>query len=360
MKVRLLILFTSLVLLHSFLIVSACSTGNNNETSSNCKTIELDQFTVTDLSGKGRLVTDDVDIMGVVSSLEVTDNGYIAICQNRQDAHVILYNSRTDSSETVMTRGEGPMEMLRVSTMSSDSDGNLWLVGLMDKKVMKVNCNADGSDASVEAVFRLPEDCLRGVTDGEGGIIALHGGNRQSRLIQLDADAHIIDSMGNYPNTKMPDGVCPTNFIFQSDMAFSPDVDKVAIACKSWNYIDIVDRQTKETIGLTLPIDAPIELKSFEAGGAVSYNPAPFWLMFSDVEATRESFFVGYIGAKVESPSDLDKQINSILEFDWDGNPLKILKFSNDVVTFSVSKDGKTLYTVENAPDPALFEYQLN
>lgn len=343
----------------SFWIISACTPSNSQQDKSESKVIELEQFSAIDLSDSGSIVTDDADKLGAVNSIEVVDDGLIAICQNRPDAHVTLYDAKTDSSLTVVARGGGPLEMLRVSSISRDANSNLWLVGLMDRKVMKAKYKDSNEAMSVELTFKLPEDCLRGVTDGKGGIIALPTGLRQSRLITLDSNGQVTDSMGSYPNVEIPADVKPNNLIFQSDIAYSPATNKIALACMSWNYINIVDRETKKTIELMLPIDAPIAFERFEMGGAVSYNPKPLWLMFSGVKVTPESFLVGYIGAKVESPEDFGKQVNSILEFDWSGKPLRMFKFANDVVTFSISGDGKTLYTVENNPDPVLYKYQL-
>jgi len=344
----------------SFLIMPSCVSGDRQDKSSNDRTIELDQFTVVDLSNSGRVVTDNPDILGVVNSIEVINDSLVAICQNRADAHVVLYNLNSNISQTAMTRGEGPDEMLRVSTMSSAPDGYLWLAGMMDRKAMKVRWRDNEERASVEPAFRLPEDCLRGVTNFKGGLICLPAGAHDLRLIEVDASGQLVDSMGCYPKVEMPDGARPNNFIFQSDMGLSPDSCNIVLACKSWNYIDVIDTRTNETINLNLPVDEPIKLDKFEMGQAVSYNPKPFWLMFSGVDAADKSFFVGHVGVKVESPEDMQKNVTSILEFDWNGNPQKRLKLGNEVVAFSVSNDGKKLYTVENAPDPILYEYILN
>lgn len=344
----------------SFVVVTSCSTKDRHDVTSGEKIVNLDQFEVVDMSHSGKLITDNPDILGIVSAIEVIDDSLVAICQNSANAHVILYNLTSDSSQIAMTRGEGPNEMLRVSSMSSTADGDLCLVGMMDKKVMKVRWQDNESRASVVPLFRFPEDFLRGVANSKGGVIGLPTGLHNFRLYETDSDGTLIDSMGNYPNVKMPEGVCPNNFMFQSDIGISPDANMIVIACKSWNYIDVVYPKTKQSICLNMPVDEPIELNKYEIGQAVSYNPKPFWLMFSNVDISDKSFFVGYLGVKVESPEDLNKNMTSVLEFDLNGNPTRRLEFGNELVAFSVSKNGDKLYTVENAPDPTLYEYTLN
>lgn len=342
----------------SLAVVASCTSGDSTDEAKD-KTVTLDQFTVVDMSNAGKTVMDNPDILGIVGSIEAVNDSLIAVCQNRRDAHVTLCNLNNNKSQPVMTMGEGPMEMLRVNTLSSDQQGNLWMVSMGDRKVMKARWNEEGEHASVEPAFKLPDDCLRGVTDLNGGVIFLPVGKHDLRLTKVDASGEAIDSMGSYPAVEMPADLKPSNFMFQSDMALSPDASKLAIACKSWNYIDIIDPNTKESISLTLQIDEPIILDKYENGPVISYNPKPLWLMFSGVDATDKSFFVGHNGTKVESPEDFQKGMTTILEFDWNGNPLRLLKFENDVVAFSVSSDGNTLYIVENAPDPVLYEYKL-
>lgn len=81
--------------------------------------------------------------------------------------------------------------------------------------------------------------------------------------------------------------------------------------------------------------------------------------MFSGVETTPESFLVGLIGKEVKSPEDFDSQINSIMEFDMEGNAGRLFKFNNDILAFTISDDGSRLFTIENNPEPALYEYLI-
>lgn len=344
----------------SLCFVTSCVSGDRHDVNSCDVIVDLDQFTAVDMSNSGRVITHDPEILGIVSGVEAINDSLVAICQNQANAHVVLYNLNSNLSQTAMTRGEGPNEMLRVCSMSSTPNGDLWLVGMMDRKVVKVHWRDNENRATVAPAYRLPEDFLRGVTDAKGGIIGLPTGLHDLRLYETNNIGLTVDSMGNYPKVKMPENVCPNNFMFQSDIGISPDANLIVLACKSWNYIDIIDTQTKQSICLKLPIDEPIELEKYEIGQAVSYNPKPFWLMFSGVEVTDKSFFVGYLGVKIETPEDMQKNMTSILEFDLSGNPLRRLNFGNELVAFSISRDGSRLFTVENAPDPTLYEYTLN
>ncbi|MCM1111000.1 MAG: TolB-like 6-bladed beta-propeller domain-containing protein [Clostridium sp.] len=340
----------------SFAFLTACSTADNTEDIN--RTINPDEFSAVDMAGKGVILTENPEILGIISGIEAINNSAIAICQNRQDAHVIIYNPETDSAQTVIKRGDGPDEMLRVSTMSTGPEGTLWLSGMMDKKVVSVRM--DNGVAVTSPEFRLPEDFLRGATDGNNGIIGLPATRRDCRLARVDQSGQIVDTLGVFPSVESEAEVSPSNFMFQSDIAYLPETEKAVVVCKSWNFIDIVDTRKNETISLTWPLDEPIKLEKFEMGAMVSYNPKPMWLMFSGVDVTPKSIFVGYIGKKVESPEDIDTYSKTILEFDWNGKPVNKYEFENGIVAFSVSADGNNLYTVENDPDPIMYKYSLN
>lgn len=341
------------------ILICASCTNQNTHDDNNKKIIELDEFTTVNLSDKAKLITDDPNILGTVSLIRYINDSIIAVCQSRTEPHVALYNLNTGEVQPAIIKGSGPDEMLRVSTMSVDSSNNLWLAGLMDRKVMKVKWNQNGEKASVEQAFKLPEDYLRGVTDFEGGIIGLPSIPHTKRIITLDSMGELRDSLGVYPIINMPDDVIPNNLIFQSDIAFNPETKKIMLVCRSWNFIDIIDAESKEIINLEYPIPAPIQIERTDFGEAFSYDPKPLWLMFSGVETTPESFLVGLIGKEVKSPEDFDSQINSIMEFDMEGNEGRLFKFNNDILAFTISDDGSRLFTIENNPEPALYEYLI-
>ncbi|MCM1354990.1 MAG: TolB-like 6-bladed beta-propeller domain-containing protein [Staphylococcus sp.] len=349
---------------NSFLyaVAALCLTGcgeGKEETSSNVATFDFNDFQEVDLSATGEQISDDPDVLGIVTNIKVVDDSIIAICQNAREAHVTLYNLNTGQTQIAVKRGEGPDEMLRVTTLSCDADGRLWMSGLMDRKIMTTRWNPDGDEAVTELKIKSPVDLLRGVTDGKGDVYGLPATKYDTRVIRVDASGVAVDSLGGFPNTEMPDSIQPSNFIFQSDMALCPSNGMMAIACKSWNEIDVYSLADGSRIALRAPVDDGIKIEKSERGIGVSYNPRPMWFMFSRVSAGDKSFLVGYIGVKAEKDEDFNRGIGKVLEFDWKGQPVKQYVFGNEAIAFDADFQNGYLYTVENNPDPILMRYKL-
>lgn len=154
------------------LMLISCSPGNN-PTDSEITTFNFADFQEIDLSASEEIITDDADLLGIVRGIAVVNDSIIAICQNSADSHVVLYNLKSGEKQIAIKRGEGPTEMLSVTSLSTDKDGCLWISGLMDKKIMTSRWNDDGDNAISELKYRSCEDLLRGVSDGNGGILGL-------------------------------------------------------------------------------------------------------------------------------------------------------------------------------------------
>lgn len=320
---------------------------------------DFDDFLQVDLSSKGDCICDNPDILGIVTNIKVLNDSIIAISQHSSQLHVILYNINTGKWQTAIKKGEGPKEMLNVTSLSSDKDGQLWMSSLMDRKIMTAKWNDTGVDGIADFKMRSSYDLLRGISDGQDGIIGLPASERNLRIIHLNPDGIPIDSLSKFPNTVLPDSISPNNFIFQADLAYCSQNKKLAIANKSWNMIEIFSMSDDNHISLKAPIKDDIKIVRYNRRNGVSYNPDPLWFIFSQLSACEQSFMVGYVGVKPEQAEDFDRQISQLLEFDWYGKPLKRYLLNSEALAFDVDFKNNTIYTVEYNPDPILVKYDL-
>ena len=268
------------------------------------------------------------------------------------DDHVILYNINSGAKQLVVNRGAGPLEMAAVSSLSTDEDGKLWLSGMRDGKVISAEWNPNGDQAIINLAFKTQDDMMRGVTDGKGGLIALPVTPKSIRAVHLNDQGFPVDTLGAFPTTDAADPGTLNNLIIQSDLAYSPTHEKLVIASKSWNGLDIYSLDGKNSINLKAPIKDDIKFVTNSVGDNTMVTPAPLWFTFSDVKPGPDSFVVGSILVKVEKEDDFDRNINSILEFDWDGNPLHKYNLAEETTTFDVDFKNGYIYYVVNRPDP--------
>ena len=337
--------------------ITACAGGGNVTSDDNA--ISFDDFKEVDLSSRAEVITDNPDILGIVTNVKVVNDSIIAITLHSSAEQVILYNLKSGEKQAVVRRGEGPDEMLSVSSLSVLSGDTLWMSGMMDRKVMTACWNPAGSKALTELRFTGEEDLLRGVADGKGGVIGLPARGDSVRLLVLDSNGNRTDSLGVFPAAAMPEGAMPNNFLFQADIAYCPENGRLAVSNRSWNEIEIYSLPTREPVVITIPIDGKIEIVGQDRGMGVSYNPSPFWLISSGVSAMPDSFAVGYIGVMVKNDEDFMRHIGSLLEFDWEGKPKRRFMLGEEAVAFDFDSKNGYLYTIENRPEATLVRYKL-
>lgn len=350
-------------MIRTFLSVLLCSImfGCVDKTQSDMigQKFKLDDFKEVAL-GRGERLTDDPEILGVSKEIRVVSDSVIAISKLRSPISIAMYNIRKNSYKNVIRKGIGPDEILNVTSMSRDGAGNVWLAGYGDRKVVKANWDSQEENRATIEIMPSPEDELyKAVTDSRGGLIGLPTFFRESRVLLIDSCGFAIDSLGSFPKIEMADSIKPTNLIFQADLAYSPKVNKIVLSNKSVNEINIYSPEDKETKKLIGPVQAEIAVKSNDAGFGYVMSLTPLWLMFSGVTASDDCFAVGYIGVEIKNQDDFQRESNSILEFDWDGRPLRRFVPENEFVAFDIDFENGYLYTIENRPEPELIRYKL-
>lgn len=320
---------------------------------------DVESFPTVETAGKGVVIPDISESLGKAHGICVVNDSIAAVLQNGSE-EVILVNLRSGKSQVAVRKGEAPLDMLWATSMSVDPEGKLWITGGMDKKVMNASWNPDGEEAITELAFRSSEDILRGVTDGKGGIVGLPATAEPVRITHMDGEGNAIHSFGSFPSAEMPDSVKPNNYIFQADLAYSGSKRKAVVANMSWNQIGIYSElEGKDDIEMRANIDDNIHIETMANGSVSMSMPKPFWLMYSQARAFESSFMVGYIGVEVKSDSDMDRNIKYILEFDWDGKPLRKYSFEREIISFDFDEKNGILFTIENNPDPVIMKYEV-
>jgi len=320
----------------------------------------LDDFKTVDLAESAEVVVTDPDIVGIVKEVRVVNDSIIALSQVKSDINVILYNLNSDKYQVANRRGAGPLELTNVGTLSVNGNGDLIMAGVFDRKIISARWNPNGDDALTEFKFSPDEDYLRAVAGSCDNIIALSSPLHNKRLIVVDGNGQLVDSLGSFPSVSLPDSVMPTNFMFQADLAFSPKADKVAVSTMSWNEISICNLNDKDKeIILKGPVFPELKIVSYGGSMGIGYSPSPLWFMFFGACASEDSFAVGFIGVEARTETDFNRGINSILEFDWEGNPQRRFILPMEATAFDIDYSNNILYTIENLPDPTLVRYNL-
>lgn len=334
-------------------------TGSDTRNGDN-NSFSFDDFTEVTLDSlQGTVLTDDVDFGRGVAIRAVNDS-ILAVRVIRSENQVVMYNQKTGRNQAAIATGSGPLEMLRVAGMSVSSDGRLWAVGSGDKKVVSVQWCDTADHATPVLHFAAGNGLLNGVTDSRGGIVALPAFDSDARVALLDGEGAVTATLGDYPQVGLPDSVKADNIKFQADIAYSPDRNAVVVSNKSWAEIEIYNLDDSTTLRLRGPVAVDAKIVGQDTPMGTMYAQKPMWIVFDGITAGSESFYVGYIGVKIQSEQDLDRTISRILEFDYDGKPVRCFTFSHDITAFDVDSENNAIYTIENRPEPTIVKYPIN
>lgn len=348
-----------LVVLGLIFLFTGCKNGKT-DINPGTNVFVLEDFKTVDLAESAEIITTDPDIIGKVKEVRVVNDSIIALSQVQSDVNVVLYNLNSGKYQVANRRGAGPLELTNVGSLSVDGNGNLIMAGVFDRKIISARWNPDGDNAFTELTSSPDDDCLRAVAGQGDSFIALSSPLHNKRMIIFGSDGQPVDSLGSFPSVTLPDSVMPTNFMFQADLACSPTKGKVAVSTMSWNEISICDLNSNgNEIILKGPVFPELKIVSYGGSMGIGYSPKPLWFMFFNACASEDCFAVGYIGVEAKTKADFDRGINSILEFDWNGQPQRRLLLPSEATTFDIDYSNNILYTIENRPDPTLVRYNL-
>lgn len=285
-------------------------------------------------AGEGRLVLQD----------DAHPEGMLTIVDTRQDT--VMYH---------VSKGRGPGEMLSIFQMSV-KDGDIWLSGTQDRKVMRVSIDAG---IVSDTTFIMKDEFMKAVPFGEESVLALSSPFSGRRLDLMTLSGETCDSVKVFPVLKDSPDTPADNALFQSEIAVSPDSRHTAVACLSFEYIDIYDGKLKLTHRLSGPeaVAQKAELISVPIGKI--YRQKPNYKIHNCLVCNDKGFMVGYIGLELTDPSQLAAQARTILSFDWNGKPGKAYHFESELTCFDIDRENNILYGLVAADEPYILKWQL-
>lgn len=346
------------VLFVSLLLLCSCSVNKSYVEDGVIKYSLNDFKSVKINNNAGTLVSDDVSF-GRSAFIKAVNDSIIAVKLTRSPEQVILHNLNSGKNQTAVITGKGPLEMLRVATMSITADGDLMLVGSRDKKVMRTHWNDSDTIGMTKFECFLPEDVMNGVSANSGKVIGIPFFLDNTRAIITTPNDSSYITFGSFPSIEMPDSVKANNSIFQSDIAYSYKNNCAILTNKSWNIIELYNLENGVSKTLVGPDEINARIIEKKIPNGRYFQQDPFWIYFKCVSAGPDTFSVGYIGTKVKKEDDFEKKINRILEFDYSGKPLRCFSFDHDIDAFDIDYSNRIIYTIEEKDDPLIMKYTL-
>ena len=348
------------VLCVSMLIVSSCDTTGSKK---GARSYDLSSFDAVDLSAiEPERVSPPEMTMGMPFEICMISDSIMAFKDSRAgQMQLWLLNVNSGQFAQCLYYGNGPKECLGVSNIWKDN-GYLFAGGFYDRKVLKIGINPDSLTSDIECMAEIPDDFLRVITLSDSCLLYAPISIPDVRYLLARMDGSVIDTVGIFNlKDRVEEGLCPANHMFQMQMAFSPDKRYMVAPNLDWPMIEIY---TTVSFNETIVLEGPVKTDSriierVSASGMIGYPQKPGWSMFRGLTTCNDGFVVGFVGRELKNIEDYNKGPESLLLFDWEGNPTKKIDFGREIVDFTIDFKSMTLYALVNDPEPMVVKYAL-
>ena len=159
----------------------------------------------------------------------------------------------------------------------------------------------------------------------------------------------IISAYGSYSN---PPGKTPVSTWRESFTAFifnHPDLSIAAMACRYTDQVDFIDLKTGKSRVVKGPENFPAMFGSIYAGGRDRLERTEDTrFTFVSGTTTRNYLYLLYSGNhEVDGAGNLNSTGKKVYVYDWQGNPVRILRFPNFISSIGVNDDDSELYAFD-------------
>lgn len=320
----------------------------------------LDSFERTTVpDAAGTVYRNDSLLLGNPQTIRFHPDGYLVLLDRTDDGQVTVIDLETDNVQHLIRRGRGPEEVMIVRDLVVH-DGDIWISGLAERKILKLTRPAGSREFEAHAVCTVADQFMRAVPVADGRFLTLASPSSQTRFHLLDSQGAPCDTVGSFPALGQLAETTPSNAIFQSEITVSPDGGHIAAVCQSLEFIDIYDADMTLIRRLQGPQGIDPSVKTIKTPVGVSSYLDPMYFIFSGAVSNDRQFMVGYIGVCVQNESDFGEQVGSVLSFDWKGRPQKAYDFESDIVSFDMDWKNNVMYCIENRPEPEIVAYRLD
>ena len=344
----------------SILVLSSCGT---TDSTNNVKSYDLSSFDVIDLSSiEPERVSPQEMIIGSAYDMCMVSDSILVFQSIRSQMQLWLLNVNSGKFAQCLYYGNGPKECLGVSNIWKDN-GYLFAGGFYDRKVLKIGINPDSLTSDIECIAEIPDDFLRVITLSDSCLLYAPISIPDVRYLLARMDGSVIDTVGIFNlKDRVEEGLRPANHMFQMQMAFSPDKRYMVAPNIDWPMIEIY---TTVSFNETIVLEGPVKTDSriierVSASGMIGYPQKPGWSMFRGLTTCNDGFVVGFVGRELKNKEDYGKGPESLLLFDWDGNPTKKIDFGREIVDFTIDFKSMTVYALVNDPEPMVVKYALS
>lgn len=324
----------------ALLLVWACSNCVHRPEATGCVdyTFQTLDSARIDTFGYPQINVEEMGI-GMPVAMAMVGNNTIAVLDGRGEQQVKLISLDDGTCHSLVRVGEGPDEMLHVNTMSV-RDSRIELAGDFDNKTGVIERESNG-EYSFTPTGRKDNPFLRHIAISDNVSLFMPAVADSIRFVITDATTGKCDTIRKFPL----DDPNANNAIFQADICLSSDGKSMMVINRSWGIAELYDTATFNQAAISQgPVKVTSKIEADETPFGTRLIQKPMHIVMAGLSAHDNGFYTGYIGACSDNPESMRHGISRLIGFDKDGMPQKYYVLPQEVITFTVTPDGKAMY----------------
>lgn len=305
----------------------------------------------------GKIYSNDSLFLGYPLWLRFHPDSFLIIQEYNTPKLIKIIDLKNNQIQELIPQGKGPGEML-VSWGIYIIGRDLFAFCGQLRKVIRLTPN-DNREFVIIDEFKIDVKDAIVFYPVKENLNVCQSVSDYSRLTFVNGEGKIIKKMGDFPTFQSTSTIKADNDIFQSSITGSPNGNKIAVACKRTDVIEIYDLKNDSFKRFQGPIG--IKLTVTDQGIAKSLDPRYFTYVL--LNANDKEFWASFNGIKLVQRRQLsteEQYPKQIYCFDWSGKPLRKLILDYPFGGFDIDWGKMVLYTIEIRDNyPMIVEYQI-
>jgi len=282
------------------------------------------------------------------------------------DNYLIAYDvdgefifSITDLNKEIMLSkfgklGQGPNEILGMPTTTSMVDKNTISFFEPNKSILyTINFENLTNPLCREELSVKGIDIIMTLTPLSSDLFVATGIFEQGRYLLLDKEGKVISYNFDYPSFTNEEMFTNAHkaMAFQGKLAVRPDGKRFFFACEDSEIFEIIEITQNNNLNKIFEFYGELANFKPEGDGMESVSAAidrNSKIKFIDSYGTRDYIYLLYAN-KVIGDNIYDAYLaNTVLVFDWEGNPVKLLKLNTNVSNIAINENDTYMYAYSN------------
>jgi len=325
----------------AILVLAGCNENADQEMIINSNSLTIESFPETSNYTFTKL-TDYTE--GTPYKFYEVDSGlYIFDIKGRDNKIFHFYNlEKHEFTQNFIGKGHGPNESFSPHA-SGLKNGKLWVFDFTMRKIIETDLiNLEEKEIRLPYYFNHIE--ILNEKENIGNVLS----NSNFKFQKIDKQTgKLISEFGVFD--KIPEGINDEllHEYFQSSFSISPNEKKLVSVYRWHDAIEIFDLETLESklfYGAG-NINNDFGLVIGETGDLILDRGGDMVQCTVDISVTDNYIYKLFSGI-TESVVDYF-YCNTVLVYDWEGNPIKQIQLDRKVMSFSVSPDDSRLYSFD-------------